>query len=176
MSDFCVNWFSLLIVFACRSRTMLCFQWALTTWNCVKILALTSRLNQRNDSRWWILFWNINMEWYNNQPVTTNGTTLNLDHVAKIKSNCDDLGLQCGERLSGDFLQCLQSQNFTSWPNVVQSKVNSTINPQEGKVKIRLVASVRSKTNAIITISNFSVTASIRPIPKRALFNLLGLL
>ena len=89
--------------------------------------------------------------------------------------NRDNLGLQRGESLLGGFLPLLRNQNFTGRPNVMQSK-NSTINPRKRKVKIRLVASVRSETIATITISNFSATAPIKPIPKRVLLNILGLI
>ena len=58
----------------------------------------------------------------------------------------------------------------------MQPKIYSTINPQKGKVKIRLVASERKETNATIAISNFSATVPIKPIPKRAPLNVLGLL
>ena len=70
----------------------------------------------------------------------------------------------------------LRNQNFTDRPNVMQSKISSTINPRKEKVKIRLVASARSERIATIAISNFSATAPIKPIPKRVSLNILGLI
>ena len=89
--------------------------------------------------------------------------------------NRNDLGLQCGKSLSGDFLRLLQNQNFTGRPKVMKSK-NSTINPWKKKAKIMLADSVRSDMIATITISRFFAAVPIEPIQKRVLLNIFGLI
>ena len=97
-------------------------------------------------------------------------------HILKCGLRRDDLGLKIGEILLGGFLRRLRNQKFTGEPNVMQSKINSTINQQKGRVKIRLVASKRNETNVTIVISNSLATALIKQTPKRASLNILCLL
>ena len=77
---------ALSVAFACGNRIIQCSQWASATWNCAKIIAITSRLNRRNNSRWWILIWNIKDGMiHNNQPVTKNRSTANVDCIARAQ-------------------------------------------------------------------------------------------
>ena len=56
----------------------------------------------------------------------------------------------------------------------MQSKINSTINPQKVKVKNKLVASKKKETNVTIAISNFLATISIKTNSKKGFVEHLG--
>ena len=58
---------------------------------------------------------------------------------------------------------------------MMQSKNDATINPGRGKVRIRLIASLKNETIAMVVISNISTANPMKPIPKKVLLNILEL-